>query len=157
MSLALSAMAFISLVTFEGYSARAYPDPTYGWKIPTVGFGTTGKDITKETVLPPVAAMTRAMADIQVFESGVKRCVAVPITQGQYDSYVMFSYNVGTRGFCKSTLVKLQNEAKDIPACNQILKWRFSNGFDCSVPDNKVCPGLWTRRQFENKLCLRDL
>lgn len=156
-SLLFSAAALISLVSFEGYSMRAYPDPAHGWKVPTVGFGSTGKDITKETVLPPVEALGRALEDVQVFESGVKRCITQPLTQGQYDSYVMFSYNIGASAFCSSTLVKLQNIPQDKPACDQILRWRFAGGYDCFTPGNKVCYGLWNRRQFEHSLCTRDL
>lgn len=155
--LVFSATALISLVSFEGYKAKAYADPALGWKVPTVGFGSTGPDITRTTVLQPVEALNRVLKDIQVFENGVTKCVKTPITQGQYDSYVHFSYNVGTSAFCNSTLVKLQNNQQDYPACNQILRWRFAGKYDCSLPENNVCSGLWNRRQFEHKLCIRDL
>lgn len=153
-ALSLSAAAFIGLVMHEGYSERAYPDPTYGTKVPTVGFGTTGPDINMGTRMAPVPALQRAHRDVQKFEGALKQCVRVPLTQGEYDVYVSMSYNIGTQGFCGSGIVRELNAGNYRAACDQILRWRYSNGQDCSAPGNRSCSGLWKRRLSDHQLCL---
>ena len=153
-ALSLSAAAFVGLLAHEGYSERAYPDPTYGTKVPTVGFGTTGKDITMQTTLPPVPAVKRALRDVQKFEGALKECVKVPLSQAEYDVYVHMLYNIGPAAFCKSGIVRELNKGNYRAACNQILRWRYSNGQDCSEPGNRKCPGLWTRRKAEHAQCI---
>lgn len=166
-SLALSAAAFVGLAVKEGYSEKAYPDPTYGAKVPTVGFGTTGADVTMDTRMPPVQALQRAHRDVQKFEGAMKQCVRVPLTQGEYDVYVSMLYNIGPGkegvkdGFCwkktggYSNLVRDLNAGRYAQACQRILEWRYSNGQDCSAPGNRTCRGLWARRQSEHAACVR--
>lgn len=165
-ALSLSAAAFVALLSQEGYSEKAYPDPTYGTKVPTVGFGTTGKDITMQSSLKPVPAVQRALRDVQKFEGALKDCVKVPLSQAEYDIYVHMLYNVGPGksgvkdGLCwskhggYSNLMKRLNVGDYRGACDQILRWRYSNGFDCSTPGNRRCSGLWTRRQKEHAQCI---
>ncbi|MFV0601762.1 MAG: glycoside hydrolase family protein [Brachymonas sp.] len=165
-SLGLSAAALIGLLAHEGYREKAYPDPTYGTKVPTVGFGTTGKDITMQTTMAPVPAMQRALRDIQKFDGHLKECVKVPLSQGEYDIYLRMLYNTGPGkagvkdGFCwrkkggYSGLVTELNAGNYREACDQILRWRYSNGQDCSAPGNRTCSGLWKRRQDEHAQCI---
>ena len=153
----MSAAAFVTLLSMEGYSERAYADPAHGWKVPTVGFVTTGADIKQGTILPPVPAIQRALKDITVFENGVKRSIKVPITQGQFDSFAIHSYNIGVGAFSGSTIVRRTNAGDDRGGCEAILMWKIANGYDCSTPGNKICWGLWQRRLDTRALCLRDL
>lgn len=151
-ALSLSATAFVGLLGYEGYSERAYPDPTYGAKVPTIGFGTTaGVKMGDKTT--PVEAVQRALRDVTAFEGAIRQCVKVPLSQGEYDAYAHFAYNVGPGAFCGSTLVKTLNTGDYLGACQQILRWRYSNGQDCSAPGNRNCSGLWQRRQGEYQQC----
>lgn len=154
-SLALSATAFVGIAIKEGYSEKAYPDPTYGAKVPTVGFGTTGPDISMDTRLPPVQAVQRALRDTQRFEGAIKRCVTAPLSQAEYDVMVSFAYNAGETAFCRSGIVRELNAGHYRAACDQILRWRYSNGQDCSAPGNRTCRGLWARRQSEHAACVQ--
>ena len=153
-ALSLSAAAFVGLLAHEGYSEKAYPDPTYGTKVPTVGFGTTGKDITMQSSMKPIPAVQRALRDVSKFEGALKGCVKVPLSQAEYDGYVHLMYNIGPEAFCKSGIVRELNKGNYRAACNQILRWRYSNGQDCSEPGNRKCPGLWKRRQAEHAQCI---
>lgn len=38
---AIPAEALETIKAFEGFRAKAYPDPVLGWKLPTIGYGTT--------------------------------------------------------------------------------------------------------------------
>lgn len=152
-ALGLSASAFVALLVHEGYSERAYPDPTYGARVPTVGFGTTGPDVTMQTRMAPVPAVQRALRDVQRFEGAIKRCVTAPLSQAEYDVYAHLAYNIGPMAFCKSGVVRELNAGHYRAACEQILRWRYSNGQDCSAPGNRTCAGLWKRRKAEHAQC----
>ena len=46
----------------------------------------------------------------------------------RYDALVSFSYNVGSRAFCQSTLVRKLNAEDYAGACAELLRWRFFQG-----------------------------
>ena len=90
-------------------------------------------------------ALTRLSESANEHAKGMVQCIKVPITQGEYDAYTSFTYNIGVRAFCSSTLVKKLN-AKDYDgACKELLKWNKAGG--------KVLPGLVKRRQQEYEEC----
>ena len=118
-AITLSAAGFVGLVQYEGYRDTAYLD-TVG--VPTIGVGTTegvklGDKITVEH------ALVRAITDVAKFEGALKQCVKVPLHQHEYDVYVTFSYNIGSRAFCGSTLVKKLNAYDYAGACAEISRW----------------------------------
>lgn len=152
--LSLPAAGFVGILQREDYREEAYPDPTYGWKVPTAGFGTTGPDIKKGDKLAVIPALQRALTDATKFEGALKQCVKVPLHQAEYDVYVLFSYNVGSAGFCNSTIVKRLNAQDYVGACDAILLWNKSNGQDCSAPGNKTCAGLWKDRLKSHATCM---
>jgi lysozyme len=160
--LALSAAAFVGILTREGYTDAAII-PTKG-DVPTYGFGTTaGVKMGDRT--NPVAAVQRAMKDAQQYEGAVKRCVKVDLHQAEYDLYVKFGYNVGETNFCysrdragtitgPSTLVRRLNAGDYAGACNAILLYKYAAGYDCSTPGNQRCAGVWTDRKAAHAACM---
>lgn len=153
-AIALSAAALVGIVQHEGYSDRAII-PVPG-DVPTIGFGTTSGVKLGDTITPP-QALARALVDVQQFEGAIKTCVTVPLTQNEYDAYVSFAYNVGSRAFCQSTLVKKLNLGDFKGACDELLRWRFFQGKDCALPENRrLCGGLVKRREAEYRQCLGE-
>ena len=153
-ALSLSAAALVGIVLHEGYSERAII-PVPG-DVPTIGFGTTSGVKLGDTITPP-QALARALVDVQQFEGAIKTCVTVPLTQNEYDAYVSFAYNVGSRAFCQSTLVKKLNLGDFKGACDELLRWRFFQGKDCALPENRrLCGGLVKRREAEYRKCLGE-
>lgn len=142
-ALVLSAVALVGLALSEGYTDHAIT-PVPG-DVPTIGFGTTEGVRTGDTITPP-KALARALVDIQKYEGAVKRCVTVPLTQGEYDAYIDLTYNIGATAFCGSTLVKKLNRYDYAGACEQVLAWDKFKG--------KRLPGLTKRRQAEYKTCI---
>ena len=63
------------------------------------------------------------------------------------------AYNIGTAGFCGSTIVKRLNAENYAGACDAILMWNRVARQDCSVPGNKICWGLWERRLAAHSKC----
>lgn len=141
--LALSASAFVGLLTAEGYRGEAYI-PIKG-DVPTIGFGTT-EGVKLGDKITPVQALGRAVADVEKFEGALKRCVKVPLYQHEYDAYISFSYNVGSGAFCSSTLVKKLNASDYDGACKELLRWDKAGG--------RRVEGLAKRRQKEYAQCI---
>ena len=121
-----------------------------------IGFGTTTGVKIGDTTTPP-KALARALTDVQQFEGALKQCVTVPLAQHEYDALVSFSYNVGSRAFCQSTLVRKLNAEDYAGACAELLRWRFFQGKDCALPANaRLCGGLATRREAEYRQCIGE-
>ena len=141
-ALSLSAAGLVSLLQSEGYTSRAVI-PIKG-DVPTIGFGTTAGVKMGDTITPQ-AAVSRALSDVSKFEGALKRCVKVPLTQGEYDAYLSLSYNIGSGAFCGSTLVRKLNASDYAGACEQVLAWDKAGG--------RRVQGLTARRNREYAQC----
>jgi len=144
-AIAVSAVALVSIVSYEGYRENAYI-PVAG-DTPTIGFGTTA-GVRSGDKITPVAALVRALDDVNKFDKYLKECILVPLHQYEYDAYLSLVYNIGPKAFCTSTLVKKLNEENYGDACKEILRWDKFKG--------KSLPGLVTRRQKEYKMCIGE-
>ena len=144
--LSLTAAGLVSLANFEGFSGEAYI-PVPG-DVPTIGFGSTsGVEMGDKISVPE--ALERLMRDVENAESAIGQCVKVPLSQGEYDAYTSFIFNVGGNAFCASTLVKKLN-AGDYPgACLELKRWVYVDG--------KVVHGLVKRRNMEFQMCLNKI
>ena len=84
--------------------------------------------------------------DLERFERGVHRLCPVPLTQGQYDALVSFSFNTGSLSV--STLRKKLLRGDYEGAANEFPRWVFAGG--------RRRAGLVRRREAERILFLRD-
>lgn len=141
-SLVASTIALGSIALHEGFRAKAYRDVT---GVPTIGYGET-KGVRMGDTITQREALDRLRISADEHGKGMAKCIHVPISQGEYDAYVSFTYNVGVGAFCRSTLVKKLNAQDYQGACKELLKWNKAGG--------KELPGLTKRRQEEYKLCL---
>ena len=140
-ALVLSSAGFVGITSYEGFRSVAYND---GVGVTTIGFGTTvgvkpGDTVTVER------ALHLALADVSKTEAAVRRCVKVPLSQGEFDAYVSLAYNIGTTAFCGSTLVKKANAGDYAGACAEITRWNKAGG--------QVLRGLTKRRAAERAKC----
>lgn len=83
-------------------------------------------------------------ADLRRFERGVLRLCPVPLSQGQFDALVSFSFNVGLGALQRSTLRMKTNRGDKSGAVKEFMKWTKGGG--------RVLPGLVTRRKDEANL-----
>jgi lysozyme len=83
---------------------------------------------------------------VQKFEGALKQCVTVSLAQYEYDAYVALSFNVGSRNFCTSTLVRKLNSGDYEGAGREILRWNRASG--------RVVDGLTVRREREYQQCI---
>lgn len=127
---------------FEGFSANVYICPA-GY--PTIGYGHAVKanehfpsGITQEQ------AEELLRQDAHVAEKAVLRLITVPLTFGQFDALVSFTYNLGSGALQRSTLRRKVNreEHDDVPA--EFMKWVWADG--------RKLAGLVRRRGAEAKI-----
>ena len=72
------------------------------------------------------------------------RLIKVPLTQGQFDALVSFSFNVGLGNLQNSTLRMKVNRSDFEGAAEQFLVWTKAGG--------KVLKGLVIRRTHEKEM-----
>ena len=154
--LSLSAAAFVGIVTQESYTTAAVI-PTKNDR-PTVGFGSTFRDdgspVKMGDTIQPVQAVVRAASHIAKSETNLKRCVTGKLYQAEYDILVDFAYQYGEAATCKSSMVRNINAGNYAQACHGYTQYKYSGGFDCSIPGNRVCAGVWKRNLAREAACL---
>jgi len=141
-----TSQAGIDLIhSFETLRLKAYPDPgSKDGKPITCGWGSTGADITLNTVWTMEYADQRFAAGLSKAEQAVSLLVKVPLTQNQFDALVSFTYNLGIGNLKSSTLLKMLNEGFYANAGLQLLRWTKNDGVEMA--------GLVRRRKAELKL-----
>ena len=85
-------------------------------------------------------------ADLARFEKGVATYCPVPLTQGQFDALVSFSFNVGLGTLQRSTLRQKVLRGDMSGASEELLKYCMAGG--------KILKGLQKRRLDERALFL---
>jgi len=140
----LSASALVGIAVHEGYSdTPIIPVPG---DVPTVGFGRTQNvQPGKTTVQRELIAL---LADMEGRKAAIDACVTVPLHQYELSAYMSLTYNIGTRAFCGSTLVKKLNAGDYAGACLEILRWDRFKG--------QPMRGLTLRRQAEYRQCIGE-
>lgn len=139
-SIAISAAALIGIAQYEGYVGTAYQDIGGVW---TIGFGET-QGVKQGQRTDPVRAMVKLNESAAAHAHGMVACITVPLSQGEYDAYLSFTYNLGVGSFCRY-IAPVINSGDYDAACKKILL------FD-HVGTTKV-PGLTRRRQEEYATC----
>jgi lysozyme len=129
--------------SFEGLSLTAYRCSA---QVLTIGYGHTGPDVQPDSVIDEPTAEAYLRKDLETAETCVNACVAVPVTQGQFDALCSFAFNLGCKALRKSTLLKCLNAGDDEGAANEFPKWNRASG--------KVLQGLARRREAEKELFL---
>ena len=131
---------------FEGCSLTAYPDPAYGWKCATVGFGATGPSIIEGTVWTQEQADADLLYRMKGIGDHMDLLVTVPLTDEQKGAMVDLAYNIGMGAFQNSTLLACVNVNHMQGAADQFSRWTKANGVELA--------GLVKRRDAERALFL---
>lgn len=126
---------------FEGCKLTAYPDN--GGRI-TIGWGSTGPDITLPLAWNQQQADDRLQEDVKKASDVVTSLVKVPLNDNQKAALIDFVYNLGGWNFRKSGLLKALNAYEYSTAADQLLLWVKQGAY--------TLPGLVKRRQAERAL-----
>lgn len=155
--LALSAAAFVAIVQDEDYVGAAMI-PTKNDR-PTLGFGSTfhedGRPVKMGDTTTPVRALIKAQAHVSKEEAIFRRSlVGAKLHQEEFDIYMNWVYQYGTGRWLTSSMRREILAGNYRAACDALLLYKNSGGFDCSIPGNKVCAGVWTRQLKRHADCM---
>lgn len=126
----------------EGCYLTAYPDSK---GIPTIGVGhTRGVKLGDQCSIQQADIWLGQ--DLEEAAASVTSLVTAPLTQGQFDALVSFTFNEGHTRLAESTLLVLLNKGQYGKAADQFPQWNLAGG--------KVLPGLVKRRALERAMFL---
>jgi lysozyme len=138
----LSAAGLELLKKSEGFRSRTYLDVAGR---ATIGYGHL---IGVHEIFPNEisAAQAEALlaADVSQAEQAVSRLVRVPLTQGQFDALVDFTFNLGAERLRASTLLLRLNAGDYDAASAELLHWDHAGAQEIA--------GLKLRREAEVRL-----
>lgn len=135
---------------FEGYAKRlpdgscqAYPDPATKGSPWTIGYGSTGPEITQHTVWTHERAELELAKHLQFFASSLLTLspILATVEDRRFAALISFAYNCGLGNYRISTLRKRVDEQDWDAAADELLKWNKAKG--------RVLAGLTRRRQAE--------
>jgi lysozyme len=133
----------------EGFRNRVYRDVA---GIPTIGYGhhLLHSDSFPNGIDEPQAANLLA-CDVRDAEQAVQRMVKVPLTQGQFDALVDFTFNLGAGRLASSTLLKSLNAGRYDDAAEQLLRWDHADGQEIAAlkARREAEAGLWRNAAAE--------
>jgi lysozyme len=139
----LSARGLALLKKSEGFSATAYRDAA---GLLTIGYGhrlwVDALDFPNGITEAQADALLAA--DVRTAENAVRLFVKVPLTQGQFDALVDFTFNLGSSRLRHSTLLEELNEGHYDEAARQLLLWDHAGAVEVE--------GLKLRREAEYNL-----
>lgn len=157
-ALAISGIGLVGIANYEGFRSEAYNPSGNQWIDRwTIGFGST-TNVKKGDKITVPQGLERLLRDSATAEAGVKRCIHVPLSQGEYDAFASLSFNIGVTNFCNSSIPKLLNREKPdyAGACEAIkkfnkVKYRKSDG----TIAYRELEGLTRRRNKEYQMCIQ--
>ena len=128
---------------FEGFSSTIYICPA-GY--PTIGYGHVVLAHEQEqeqfaTGITQAEATELLRKDVRIAERAVLRLISVPLTDGQFDALVSFTFNLGAGALQRSTLRRKVNRGEHESDPAEFMKWVWAAG--------EKLPGLVRRRQAE--------
>ncbi|MFC0134296.1 glycoside hydrolase family protein [Massilia eurypsychrophila] len=155
--LAVSLSMFSALVYKEHYTETAVI-PTKNDR-PTVGFGSTfwedGRPVRLGDKITPVRAVQLATAHITKEETAFRATLpGVEMHPEEYNIYMDWAYQYGAGAWRASSMRRHLLARNYRIACHSLLLYNKSGGFDCSIPGNRVCAGVWTRQKERHAACL---
>lgn len=127
---------------FEGFSAVPYLCPA-GYL--TVGYGHVVKN--PNAFRQPITedeATEILVLDVAKAEKAVLRLITVPLSDGQFDALVSFTFNLGSGALQRSTLRRKVNREDHAEVPAEFLRWVWAGG--------KKLKGLIRRREAEAAL-----
>jgi lysozyme len=139
----ISAAGLDLIKACEGFRDRAYRDGSGVW---TIAWGHT-EGVREGDRCDRAQGEAWLGRDLARAEAAVRRQIAVPLSQRQFDALVSFAFNVGPAALAGSTLRRKLNAGDYAGAADEFRRWvRDATG--------AVAPGLVRRRALERALFL---
>ena len=132
----------------EGCKLEAYLDIK---GVPTIGWGSTGKDIYIGLKWTQQQADDRFNTDLLFIESQVRSMLTKPVTDNQIAAMVCLAYNIGINAFRKSTVLLKLNQGDIQGAADAFLLW---DKITVDGQNKEVSQSLFNRRVAERAVFL---
>lgn len=129
---------------FEGFEPEIYLDAA---GLPTIGYGhllRAGEAEMFKNGISPEAGEALLIKDVLSAEQAVLRLIHVPLTDGQFDALVSFTFNLGSGALQRSTLRRKINREEHDEVPEQLMRWVWAGG--------RKLKGLARRREAEVRL-----
>ncbi|EAQ7630642.1 lysozyme [Salmonella enterica] len=139
------AIAAALLGGHDGLEGRRYVPYRDVAGVLTVCDGHTGKDIVPGRRYNDAECDALLNKDLALVAARIDPLIKVSIPESERAAFYSFAYNVGTRAFARSTLLKKLNAGDQAGACNELKRWKYAGG--------KQWKGLVTRREIEHEVC----
>jgi len=113
---------------FEGFSPTIYICPA-GY--PTIGYGHVVHEDERDRFAEGIdeqEAENLLQRDVLWAERGVLRLIEVPLTDGQFDALVSFTFNLGTGALQRSTLRRKVNREEHAQVPREFMRWVWAGG-----------------------------
>ena len=105
----------------------------------------------------PVRALVTLRAHVDKEEKRFQQSLpGASLTQGEYDLYMDFVYQFGTGTWGNSSTRRYLLNQEYVAACDALLLYRRSGGYDCSTSGNRICSGVWTRQLKRHAKCMAE-
>lgn len=120
-------------------------------RVPTVCYGDT-RGVTMGRRVGDAECTDRLYRQIADHAAPIVKCVPAlrqPGREAQLAASVSLAYNIGTAGFCRSTVARRFNAGDWRGGCNAFASWNKAGG--------RTIPGLVNRRRDEIAICLTGL
>lgn len=135
----------------EGLRQVAYPDPATKGHPWTVCFGHTGPEVVPGYRRTLEECKELLVKDLDKHADPIEKCVpwlqTAPIQV--YVASVDLAVNIGSGGFCKSSIASNFNSGNYREGCQRFMLYTKAAGI--------TMPGLVRRRENERRLCLQGL
>jgi lysozyme len=128
------------LVAYPDPGTKDHPDPKKRNKPWTIGWGHT-KGVYEGTTCSQAQADAWLVEDMKEAEDAVNDLVKVPLSQGQFDALVDFTFNLGRSRLLNSELLQKLNEGRYSEVDGELMEWIYASG--------KILAGLVSRRRAE--------
>lgn len=122
----------------EGFRETSYRDIAGVW---TIGYGHASASVVEGMTITAAQGEALLDADIATAVTFVNRAVTVPISQGEFDALVDFTFNEGMGTLSRSSLLR------DLNAGNREALTHDFQVYD--MAGGKLCPPLLKRRELE--------
>lgn len=128
------------IMRHEGFSPTPYICPA---RVKTIGYGhviEAGENF--PAAISEKEAQMILQRDVGAAEHAVLRLIAVPLTNGQFDALVSFTFNLGSGALQRSILRRKVNRGEHEEVPQELMKWVWAAG--------RKLPGLIRRRAEES-------
>lgn len=137
----VAALAIPLIVHFEGTVYKTYRDPI---NVLTSCTGHTGPELEMGQTFTKEQCDEQLASDLFKHASDLD-CIVAPLSEYQRAALISFSFNVGKKALCSSTLARKANAGDMRGACAELSRWTMAGG--------RELPGLVRRRAAERAMC----